>query len=224
MTRVADGLLELPFTLERTAPPFEGNDIKYPESLPRHFIAQCTRRGARVFDPFAGLGTTLFVAEELGRKAYGVEADPRRHEWVAGQLDNWMGVVCADSARVARLGFPKMDFCMTSPPFMPVTDTYNPLCGGNPAQAGYAAYLKRLALIFRHLTGVMKKGAPLVVHVDNIAGRRFTPLVRDMGAAVAHSWRQTDEVVVRWQEKSQGQARHTHALVFSNDLKKDKKQ
>ena len=212
MTPSGQSLLALPFRLERAAPPFEGNDIKYPESLARHFIGLYSRKGQRVFDPFAGLGTTLFVAEELGRKAYGVEADPMRHEWVAGQLDNWMGLTCGDSAQVARMGFAKMDFIMTSPPYMPVTDTYNPLAGGNPAQVGYDRYLKRMALIFDRLTQVAKRGAHLVVHVDNIQGRRFTPLVRDIGAAVARSWRQTDEVVVQW-DKTQ---RYTHCLIFTN--------
>ncbi len=212
----AGTVLTLPFKLERAAPPFEGNDIKYPESLARHFIGLYSRKGGRVFDPFAGLGTTLFVAEAMGRKAYGIEADPRRHEWVAGQLDNWMGLRLADSADVARLDFLKMDFIMASPPFMPVTDKWNPLMGGHPAHAGYDRYLKRLALIFGRMTAIAKPGAKLVVHVDNIAGRRFTPLVRDMGSAVAQSWRQIDDVVVQWKATKN----YTHCLVYTNDLAK----
>lgn len=207
-------MLSLPFKLERAAPPFEGNDIKYPESLVRHFVGQYSRKGQSVFDPFAGLGTTLFVAEDMGRKAYGIEADPQRHEWVAGQLDNWMGLQLGDSAAIARMGFPKMDFIMTSPPYMPASDLYNPLVGGNPAQAGYDRYLKRMALIFSRLTDVAKRGAHLVVHVDNIQGRRFTPLVRDIGTAVARSWRQSDEVIVQWDKTKH----YTHCLIFTNQL------
>lgn len=211
--------LTLPFALERAAPPFEGHDIKYPESLPRHFINLYTRKGQKVFDPFAGLGTTLFVAEELGRKAFGIEADRQRHEWTAGQLENWMGLRLGDSAAMKRMVLPKMDFCMTSPPFMPLTDRYNPLTGGNPVHAGYDRYLKRMALIFSHVTQVAKRGAKLVVHVDNIQGRRFTPLVRDIGVAVAQSWLQIDDVVVQ----GKNSAVYTHCLVFSNNLVKRKK-
>lgn len=219
MTSAVSSVLTLPFRLERAAPPFEGNDIKYPESLARYFIGLYTRAGARVCDPFAGLGTTLFVAEAMGRKAYGVEADPRRYEWVAGQLDNWMGLRLGDSADIAHIGLPKIDFMMTSPPFMPLTDRWNPLAGGKPSQAGYDKYLRRMALIFKRAALVAKRGAKLVVHVDNIHGRRFTPLVRDMGNAVAQSWRQLDDVVVQWDKKRS----YTHCLVFSNELTGKKK-
>jgi tRNA G10 N-methylase Trm11 len=216
MTVAGSSLVTLSAAHERAAPPFEGNDIKFPDSYARHFIGLYSRKGARVFDPFAGLGTTLFVAEDMGRRAFGIEADPRRQEWVAGQLRNWTGLRLGDSARMDAMDFPKMDFCITSPPFMPMTDKWNPLCDGDPRRAGYEAYLKRLSLVFRRLTGVMKRKSMLVVHADNIAGRRFTPLVRDMAASAARSWRQTDDVVVRWQ----GTETCTHALVFCNDLEK----
>lgn len=209
------GLVTLPFDLERSPPPFEKNDIKYPESLVRHFLGLYTRKGQRVFDPFAGLGTTLFVAEEMGRKAYGIEADAERHEWVAGQLENWMAVHRGDAARMDRLGLPKMDFCMTSPPFMPITDKWNPLFAGNPAHAGYDAYLRRMGFIFKKLSGVMKKGAMVVVQVDNIEGRRFTPLVRDIGWAVSQSLQQVGEVTVLWQPKAPPYPKTT-CLVFKN--------
>ena len=78
--------ITLDYALERAPPPFEGNDIKYPEALVRRFLKEFTRPGDRVFDPFAGLGTTLFVAEEMRRIPFGVEQDERRHAWVAGQL------------------------------------------------------------------------------------------------------------------------------------------
>ena len=69
---IAEPFVTLPYALEREAPPFEGNDIKYPESLVRHFLGRCTKPGDKVFDPFAGLGTTLFVAEEMRRVPFGI--------------------------------------------------------------------------------------------------------------------------------------------------------
>src|SRR2546428_2969382 len=47
----------------------------FPEEIPRRLIKLFTLVGEIVFDPFAGSGTTLKVARELGRKGVGYEID-----------------------------------------------------------------------------------------------------------------------------------------------------
>jgi DNA modification methylase len=47
----------------------------FPEEIPRRLIKLFTMFGETVFDPFAGSGTTLKVAGELGRKGIGYEID-----------------------------------------------------------------------------------------------------------------------------------------------------
>ncbi|MDB5491009.1 MAG: putative methylase protein [Micavibrio sp.] len=210
-----NNFITLPYKLERDPPPFEANDIKYPEPLVRHFLKEFTKRGDKIFDPFAGLGTTLFVAEEMGRIPFGIEYDERRFEWVAGQMRHWGNLACGDSLKLAKLGFPKMDFCMTSPPFMPKGDKWNPLSAGNPAKAGYATYLKQMQKIFTQVGGVMKKNARIVVHVDNIPGRIYTPLVRDLSIAVGDVLSLENEIVVAW-KNAKPDYPHTHCLVFRN--------
>jgi len=51
---------------------YREDDIRYSESLVEYFLKIYTREGDTVFDPFAGFGTTLLVAEEKGE-------DPLRH-------------------------------------------------------------------------------------------------------------------------------------------------
>ena len=41
--------ITLPYALEREPPPFEGNDIKYPEVLVRYFLQEFTQPGDTVF-------------------------------------------------------------------------------------------------------------------------------------------------------------------------------
>jgi DNA modification methylase len=205
--------ITLSYKLERAPPPFEGNAIKYPESLVRHFIQEYTRHGQKVFDPFAGLGTTMFVAEEMGRIPFGIEYDTRRYEWSAGQMQHWQNLLCGDSLKLSRMGLPKMDFCMTSPPFMPKGDKWNPLSWGDPAKAGYGIYLKQMQKIFAQLGEVMKRNARIVVHVDNIPGRLYTPLVRDMSIAIEKSLTLENEIIVQWKNAPENYPL-THCLVF----------
>jgi hypothetical protein len=203
----------LPYALKREPPPFEGNDIKYPEALVRHFLKQFTKRGDKVFDPFAGLGTTLFVAEEMRRIPYGIERDERRHQWVAGQLEHWRNLLQGDSNKLASYPFPKMDFSMTSPPYMQRHHRWNPLCDGNPAHAGYEAYLQGIQDIYRQLAGLMRRGGIVVVHADNLPGRSYTPLVRDLSLAIGTVLRLESEIIVAWKGGPRSN-RHTHCLVF----------
>jgi tRNA G10 N-methylase Trm11 len=208
--------ITLPWKLERKPPRFETDDIKYPESLVRYFLKKYTKPGDNILDPFAGLGTTLFVAEEMKRIPYGVECDERRHEWVAGQLEHWNNLIRGDSGKLLSYGFPPMDFAMTSPPYMPNHHKWNPLFGGDPRHAGYDTYLRRVTHIFRQLSKLLKPQGIVIVQADNLPGRRYTPLVRDIGNAVSKVMRPEGETIVAWSNRREPQPRHTHCLIFRN--------
>jgi DNA modification methylase len=53
------------------------DDVAYPEELVAPFVAEFTRPGELVVDPFAGFGTTLVVAERLGRTASALSCCPK---------------------------------------------------------------------------------------------------------------------------------------------------
>lgn len=208
--------ISLPWEQEHTPPAFCEDSDKFPESLPRYFIEKFSQKGARIFDPFMGLGTTAFVAEELGRTPYGIEHDEMRCEWVAGQLEHWMNIKCGDAAAMDTLGFPKMDLCITSPPFMPKHHKWNPLYGGDPDHAGYDNYLKRMEFIFTKLAKLMKRNSFVIVHADNLKqGHYYTPLVRDLGLAIEKSLTLKAEMIVNW-DNAKPDYPHTHCLVFKN--------
>jgi site-specific DNA-methyltransferase (adenine-specific) len=57
-----------------------------PIALMEHLVATMSRRNDVILDPFAGTGTTLRVAKDLGRHAVGIEMDERYCEAAARRL------------------------------------------------------------------------------------------------------------------------------------------
>ena len=192
-------LINLPWKLEHDAPFFEGNDIKSPESLFRYIYKKYTKAGDKIFDPFVGLGTSMFIAEEMGRTPFGIEAETQKFEWVAGQLENWTHMIHDDAFNIPKYDLPKMDLIMTCPPFMEARTKWNPLYGGNPKHAGYNKYLKRMGAIFKKTIPLIKRNTPLIIQLDNIHGKKhFTPIIHDIAHTISKDFKQVDETVVKW--------------------------
>jgi len=57
-----------------------------PIALLLRIILSSTNIGDLVFDPFAGTGTTLIVAQQLGRRSLGIEIDPKNVECIRTRL------------------------------------------------------------------------------------------------------------------------------------------
>ncbi|MCI4350680.1 MAG: site-specific DNA-methyltransferase [Thermoplasmata archaeon] len=63
----------------------------FPPAIPERLIRMFSVVGDTVLDPFAGTGTTLWVASELGRRAVGVERDPVLVERLRARARSWTG-------------------------------------------------------------------------------------------------------------------------------------
>jgi DNA modification methylase len=67
--------------------PFSGAHFAvFPPTLAEKCILAGCKPGGTVLDPFAGSGTTLRAAKDLGRKAIGIEIDERYCEIAAKRL------------------------------------------------------------------------------------------------------------------------------------------
>ena len=59
-----------------------------PEELLRKLIFASSNDGDLILDPFSGSGTTLVVAEQLGRRWMGCDLDHTYNEWAINRLEN----------------------------------------------------------------------------------------------------------------------------------------
>lgn len=58
-----------------------------PEELVRKFVLAASNPNDIVLDPFSGSGTTLVVAEQLGRQWIGCEINPEYNKWAIDRID-----------------------------------------------------------------------------------------------------------------------------------------
>jgi DNA modification methylase len=64
----------------------QNHPTQKPEGLIERIILASSREGATILDPFAGSGTTLRVAQQLGRNAIGIEINPEYVEQIHERL------------------------------------------------------------------------------------------------------------------------------------------
>jgi DNA modification methylase len=69
-----------------TKPFSEAHFATFPPELPEICIKAGCPEGGTVLDPFAGAGTTLFVAEQLGRNSIGIELNPEYCEIIRRRM------------------------------------------------------------------------------------------------------------------------------------------
>ena len=65
-----------------------GHPAMFPEELPKRLIKMFSWKGAKVLDPFMGLGTTGVVAKRLGRDFIGFELDKEYFEKAKERIEN----------------------------------------------------------------------------------------------------------------------------------------
>ena len=68
-----------------------------PVALVAHCFRNSTRPGDPVYEPFAGSGTTVIAAEQLGRRCFAMEIDPR---YAQVTIERWQAFTGREAARV----------------------------------------------------------------------------------------------------------------------------
>lgn len=198
--------------LDAQRPHGEVDDVHFTESLAESVIADATAPGDVVLDPFAGYGTTLVVAERMGRRAVGVEVLADQVELVRSRTAGRARVVHGDSRRLGELVDGPVDLVLTSPPYMTtVGHPENPLTGYATDDGEYPTYLRELGEVFRQVATLLRPGGHAVVNVANVVTRHdgqdvVTPLAWDVGRVVAENLTFLGETFLCWDAHPPGLA------------------
>lgn len=96
----------------------------FPIGLPAKCIELFTHKGELVLDPFAGIGTTLVAAQDLGRNAVGFDLKKEYVKVAKKRLEQKnlteteQVLVCDDSHNIPRYLYDEtISLCVTSPPY-----------------------------------------------------------------------------------------------------------
>ncbi len=171
----------------------------YPVSLCEKLIKTFSRSGARVLDPFNGIGSTTAAAKNLGCTGVGIDLSEEFCKIAKERIGGTDGVqiLCGDSFEVLKT-FPadSFDLCITSPPYWDIlnmkrsadqkasvnySDKENDL--GNLSD--YQDFLDALSSLFTLVYRVLKPKSYCIVNVMDIRKKnKFYPLHSDLASAL----------------------------------------
>jgi len=177
-------------------------DVHFPQALAHAVIDHYSSPGEMVLDPFAGWGTTLVVAESLGRSAIGVELVPERVAAIKRRVSPSAVVLEADARNLDDLHIGEIDLCFTSPPYMSAIEhPQNPLTGYSTLDGNYNTYLTELAGVFVAVSRHLRTGGHLVINAANIrTGEIVTPLAWDIAHALTPHLAFRGETYLAWDQ------------------------
>ena len=184
--------------------------MHFTQALAESVIAAATSPGDVVLDPFAGYGTTLLVAERMGRRAVGVELLPANVATILSRTSDSATVVTGDARRLADHVSGPVDLVLTSPPYMTaVAHPENPLTGYSTDDGDYLTYLAELGAVFAQVARVLRPGGHAVLNVANLVttldGRdHITPLAWDVGRVVSEHLMFLGETFLCWDSHPPG--------------------
>jgi len=208
--------LHLPRGNKTVLPPrFRHEDVRSSENMLEFFVNEFTEKGQIVFDPFAGFGTTLLVAEEMGRIGYGIEYSKQKADYVHGLLDHPQHLIHGDSRNLMDYDLPLFDLCLTSPPYTNQNDTENPFVDYRQKGFDYPSYLQEMGRIFLQVAHKLNPSGRIVIEASNLKKNgHVTTLAWDIAREVSKFLRFEGEIIVCWDKYGYGY-NHSYCLVFS---------
>lgn len=188
----------------------------YPISLCEKLIKTFAKKGARVLDPFNGIGSTTVAAKNLGCEAAGIDLSEEFCQIAQERIgeSEKITVINGDSFEVLKeLPENYFDICITSPPYWDIlnmkrsadqkdsvnySDKENDI--GNISD--YDGFISTLSSLFALVKRDLKKGGYCIVNVMDIRKKsKFYPLHSDLATALQKIGFVYDDLII-WDRQS----------------------
>ncbi len=199
----------------------------FPAALATRLIESFLPEGPHVvFDPFAGIGSTLIAANRLGKEAVGLElssdfvatarqrlGDGTLFEHDATAPAVWLHQASATDL-LQHVRSASIDLCITSPPYWNILNQrrtadaksirhYGNLENDLGTIADYGDFLSALTRIFADVLHVLKPGAHCCIVVMDLRKKnRFYPFHSDLAARLQQIGYELDDLVV-WNRQAE---------------------
>ena len=194
---------------------FRHEDVRASENMLEFFIEAFTEKDQVVFDPFAGFGTTLLVAEEMGRIGYGIEYSQSKANYVQRLLAHPERLILGDSRNLLDYDLPSLDLCLTSPPYTNETDDENPFVDYRQKGFDSPSYLQEMRNIFSQVAQKLNPSGHVVIEAANLKKQgHVTTLAWDIAREVSNVLHFEGETMIGWDKYGYGY-NHSYCMVFS---------
>jgi DNA modification methylase len=189
----------------KTNDPFAAVDIGYVGQMRFLLKEYALHTGARVLDPFAGLGTTLLACHLEGHQGYGTEIEPSRVEAATKRLKahgiNKPNLV---QANAQHLPFENnfFDLILSSLPYFgadrDVAQGWSAEAGHLYHRQSYDSYLATLQKITGEIRRVLKPKGLVILVAENIRlhNGQWVPLAWDAGRVLSEYFAMHEERII----------------------------
>jgi DNA modification methylase len=197
----------------------------FPVALCKRLIELFSKESDLILDPFAGSGSTLIAASDLGRNSIGVELSPQFVKLYETRLnqsnmfDDSSGVSCqmitGDARDLQKYLKPRsVTLTITSPPYWDILNQrrtadgkvirhYGNEAGDLGAKRSYVSFIKELTSVFELVHIVTKPGGYCCVIVMDIRkGKKFYPFHIDVVSLMSGIGFELDDIII-WDRRQE---------------------
>jgi DNA modification methylase len=198
----------------------------FPDELVADFIKFFTKKGAVVLDPMVGIGSTLIACVETGRNGIGIDLN-EKYALIAKRrllrrassrylfngervhIDLFVG----DAMDIDKLDLPKVDYCITSPPYWNMLREKGFETQSRRREMGldvyysdderdlgnipdYNEFLDKLVQIYKKVYDILKPNCYMTIIVKNVKKKnKMYPLAWDLANRLSSFFCLKDEKI-----------------------------